>query len=136
MSQNENNEFKEHLRNIIDKGSDDFEKYIMIIATGTIVLSLNMFVNIENEKICVHYFIIGIVVFFISIISILVNHLISIYLNGKTLNETEKDQYSENKRKCRNRIITFINVASIFLIVVGFIFIILFIHHNFNNSFN
>jgi predicted RND superfamily exporter protein len=131
MNRENNSEYQQELKNIINKGTDDFEKYIMLVATGTTVISLNMFMNIPDNRNCVVLFITGVILFFLSTILILIGHLISIDFNNKTLEELEKNALSQEKTDRRNRIITRINYCSIGLILIGFIFTIIFLFKNF-----
>jgi hypothetical protein len=123
------------------KSQDDFEKYINLLASGGLVLSLTFLekiVSLENA-ICKPLVIIGMYLMVVTLLSNLYSHYKSITDSDSTINEIDNEEYNDifkNIEK-RNKIINRLNRVSIWALIIGIASLITFATiniYNMNNS--
>lgn len=137
-TESEINEWKEFRKDVYEnksKSEDDFEKYITLIASGALGLSLTLIdkiVPIESATYkCI--LITGWVFFSLTLLSSLLSHFFSKRFSEKTINEVDKDVDYDTIVKnieSRNSVIEGFNIFSIFTIVMGIFSIVLFVSIN------
>src|SRR5690606_23841505 len=122
----ERQEWIEYRNSVIEnksKSQDDFEKYINLLASGGLVLSLTFLekiVSLENS-ICKPLVIIGMYLMVVTLLSNLYSHYKSITDSDSTIKEIDEKKYNEifkNIEK-RNIIINRLNRVSIWALIVG-----------------
>lgn len=144
MKKKENKVYKngwENYRNAVienkNKSQDDFEKYINLLATGGIVLSLTFlekFVSVTLISFLWTY-IFGLVLLVFTLLSNLYSHYKSINDSDMIIKEIDEKKYDEifqNIEK-RNKPINQLNKASIWCLITGSALILFFITINLNS---
>lgn len=119
------------------KSQDDFEKYINLLASGGIVLSLTFLEKIiTNGNIYGNWlFVVGIILMVTTLLSNLYSHYKSMIDSDLTISEIDEKKYAtifENITK-RNKVINALNKASIWSLIVGVICILTFVTLNLFN---
>lgn len=119
------------------KSQDDFEKYINLLASGGIVLSLTFLEKIITDgNICGKWlFIVGIILMVITLLSNLYSHYKSMIDSDLTISEIDDEKYDQifkNINK-RNKLINLFNKTSIWSLIIGVIFILTFVTLNLFN---
>lgn len=119
------------------KSQDDFEKYINLLASGGIVLSLTFLEKIitVDKTIFKAFYIIGIILLVVTLLSNLYSHYKSIIDSDLTIQEIDEKKYEEvfKNIKKRNTIINRLNRTSIWSLIIGVIFILTFVTINLFN---
>ena len=119
------------------KSQDDFEKYINLLASGGIVLSLTFLekiITVDKTTFKVFY-IIGLILLVATLLSNLYSHYKSIKDSDLTILEIDEKKYDDifkNIEK-RNKIINRLNRTSIWSLIIGVIFILTFVTINLFN---
>ncbi len=131
-------EWIEYRNSVIEnksKSQDDFEKYINLLASGGIVLSLTFLekiITIDKAR-CKFFIVAGMALMIITLLANLYSHYKSMVdsdLTIKDIDEGKFDQIFGNIIK-RNKIINILNTISIGSLIVGMISIITFVTLNF-----
>lgn len=122
------------------KSQDDFEKYINLLASGGIVLSLTFLEKIitVDKTIFKAFYIIGLILLVVTLLSNLYSHYKSIIDSDLTIQEIDEKKYDvvfKNIKK-RNTIINRLNRTSIWSLIIGVIFILTFVTINLFNMSN
>lgn len=118
-------------RDLINKGEDDFEKNIVYISAGTLVLSLTFIEKIVGISGAVNLWtlILSWCLLAFSLITNLISHLISIKFNSNVesmvYNNIPPDTVNHKINKY-NKTMTFINWFSVGALIGGIIFLILY----------
>lgn len=119
------------------KSQDDFEKYINLLASGGIVLSLTFLEKIitVDKTIFKGFYIVGLSLLVITLLSNLYSHYKSINDSDLIIEEIDQELYDEiftNIGK-RNKIINRLNKASIWSLIIGTLLILTFVSINLFN---
>ena len=119
------------------KSQDDFEKYINLLASGGIVLSLTFLEKIitVDKTIFKSLYVIGLILLVLTLLSNLYSHYKSIKDSDLTILEIDEKKYNDifkNIEK-RNKIINRLNRTSIWSLIIGVIFILTFVTLNLFN---
>lgn len=130
-------EWIEYRNSVLDnksKSQDDFEKYINILASGGLVLSLTFFEKIVPlaQAIYKPFVIIGMFLMIVTLLSNLYSHYKSIIdsdLTVKEIDEGKHDDIFKNIDK-RNRKINRLNHVSIWALIIGIVCLIIFVAIN------
>lgn len=128
------NEFRNSVYETKSKSQDDFEKYINLIASGGLGITLAFFdkiVDVKNAEYIV-LIITGWVLLVLTLLSNLISHFLSINYSQKTIDEISKKDYDSvftNVEK-RNKKINILNIISIGAVITGIISIITFVTLN------
>lgn len=119
------------------KSQDDFEKYINLLASGGIVLSLTFLEKIitVDKTIFKAFYVIGLILLIVTLLSNLYSHYKSIIDSDLTIQEIDEKKYEEvfKNIKKRNTIINRLNRTSIWSLIIGVIFILTFVTINLFN---
>lgn len=123
------------------KSQDDFEKYINLLASGGLVLSLTFFEKIVplKEAICKPFVIVGMFLMIITLLSNLYSHYKSMIDSDLTLKEIDEENYTKIFKNItkRNKTINRLNRISIWSVIIGIASLITFVSLNIytmNNS--
>lgn len=117
-----------------NKSQDDFEKYINLLASGVIVLSLTFLEKIVtvDKTTCKGLFIGGLALVVFTLVSNLYSHYKSIKNDNEVLKEIDAEEYDmvfENTMP-RNKIINLLNRISIGSLIIGTVCILSFVSIN------
>ncbi|OXA80804.1 hypothetical protein SAMN05444397_103292 [Flavobacterium aquidurense] len=130
-------EWIEYRNSVLDnksKSQDDFEKYINILASGGLVLSLTFFEKIVplTQAIFKPFVIIGMFLMVITLLSNLYSHYKSIIDSDSTIKEIDEEKYNDIFRNIdkRNRKINRLNQVSIWALIFGIMCLIIFVAIN------
>jgi hypothetical protein len=141
MSKNEEqiSEWKEFRKSVYEnklKSEDDYEKYLTLISSGALALSITFIekiVNLNNAT-CKVLLIAGWVLLTITLLGSLLSHFFSRKYSEKTINDIDDTNIEfevllTNLEK-RNSILEYFNVVNIGTLFSGIILIIIFISTN------
>lgn len=119
------------------KSQDDFEKYINLLASGGIVLSLTFLEKIVtvDKTIFKAFYVLGLILLIVTLLSNLYSHYKSIKDSDLTIQEIDDKKYNDifKNIKKRNKIINRLNRTSIWSLIIGVIFILTFVTINLFN---
>lgn len=130
-------EWIEYRNSVIEnksKSQDDFEKYINILASGALILSLTFFEKIVPlEKAIYKPFVItGMLLMVLTLLSNLYSHYKSITDSDSTIKEIDEEKHEmifTNIEK-RNKVINGLNKVSIWSLIIGILSLITFVTIN------
>ena len=138
-SEDQISEWKEFRKSVYEnklKSEDDYEKYLTLISSGALALSITFIekIVILNNAICKGLLITGWVLLTITLLGSLLSHFFSRKYSEKTINDIddtniEFDVLLANLEK-RNSILECFNVVNIGTLFSGIILIIIFISTN------
>ena len=132
--ENEWNNFRNSVYETKSKSQDDFEKYINVIASGGIALTIAFFDKIVKIETAgnIWIIIIGWILLVITLLSNLISHYLTIQYAEKTINEINDKLYDSifDNVKIRNKKTTILNIISIVALFTGIASIITFIIFN------
>jgi hypothetical protein len=141
MGKKEKKDFEkgwENYRNAVienkNKSQDDFEKYINLLATGGIVLSLTFLEKIVSV-VSISFlwaYIVGLFLLVFTLLSNLYSHYKSMNDSDMIIKEIDEEKYDEIFRNIekRNKPINKLNKASIWCLIIGSTLILFFITIN------
>lgn len=116
------------------KSQDDFEKYINLLASGGIVLSLTFLEKITSlVKIeYIVFYLIGLILLVLTLISNLYSHHKSIQDSDSIIREIDEKKYEDIFKNIdeRNKLINILNLTSIWSLIIGTILILTFVSIN------
>ena len=116
------------------KSQDDFEKYINILASGGLVLSLTFFEKIVplEKAICKPFVITGMFLMVLTLLSNLYSHYKSILDSDSTIKEIDNEKFETIFRNIegRNKVINRLNRVSIWSLIIGIVSLITFVTIN------
>lgn len=122
------------------KSQDDFEKYINILASGGLVLSLTFFEKIVplEKAICKPFVITGMFLMVLTLLSNLYSHYKSILDSDSTIKEIDNEKFETIFKNIegRNRIINRLNRLSIWSLIIGIVSLITFVTINISSMDN
>ncbi|MFV8339614.1 hypothetical protein ACNQGL_10120 [Flavobacterium sp. LB3P21] len=122
------------------KSQDDFEKYINLLASGGLVLSLTFFEKIVplNKAIFKPFVIAGMFLMVLTLLSNLYSHYKSIVDSDTTIKEIDEEKFEEIFKNIdvRNKTINRLNKISIWSLIIGAISLITFVTINIYNMDN
>jgi hypothetical protein len=117
-----------------NKSQDDFEKYINLLASGGIIVSLTFLEKIVSiTKISfLGFYIIGLLLLVVTLLSNLYSHYKSMNDSDKIVKEIDEEKYEEifKNIEIRNKPINNLNKASISSLIIGTILILTFVTIN------
>lgn len=128
-----------------NKSQDDFEKYINLLASGGLVLSLTFLEKIVSvkEPAGLWLFVLSLLGFVLTLLSNLYSHYQSIKDSDATIKEIDEQQYEQIFKNIdkRNKPINRLNRISIWSLISGTLLILIFLtinlftmNNNTNNS--
>ncbi len=136
-------EWIEYRNSVIEnksKSQDDFEKYINLLASGGLVLSLTFFEKIVplDKAISKPFVILGMFLMVITLLSNLYSHYKSLIDSDATIKEIDDEKYKEIFKNidARNKTINRLNRLSIWSLIIGIISLITFVTINIYNMDN
>lgn len=116
------------------KSQDDFEKYINLIASGGIVLSLTFLEKIVSleKAVCKSLIVIGMYLMVFTLLSNLYSHYKSILDSDATIRDIDKKKFKKIFKKIekRNRVINVLNRISIWALILGIFSLVTFVTIN------
>jgi hypothetical protein len=126
-------EFKKNSEEILQKSQEDFEKQLSFISAGTLGISMFLIEKVikdlssANHKwtIIFSWCLLG-----FTLVGNLVSHFLAVQFNYRNIKEIDTDSYSQEKSKCRNNIIQGFNIATLGTLLIGIIFLIIFLSIN------
>jgi hypothetical protein len=126
-------EFKKSSEEILQKSQEDFEKQLSFISAGTLGISMFLIekvikdLSIANHKwiIISSWCLLG-----VTLVGNLVSHFLAVQFNYRNIKEIDADSYNQEKSICRNNIIQGFNIATLVTLLIGIIFLILFLSIN------
>ena len=132
--------FSKSVYEIKSKSQDDFEKYINLIASGGLGLTIAFFDKIVIIDIAISLWIIvfGWFLLALTLLTNLISHFLSVRFSGLTISEINNKQYDvifTNVVK-RNKIINTLNLVSLVSLITGVTSIIIFVTINIYNMNN
>lgn len=117
-----------------NKSQDDFEKYINLLASGGIIISLTFLEKITAVvKIeYIVFYLLGLFLLVLTLISNLYSHHKSIQDSDLIIKEIDKEKYDDIFKNIdkRNKPINLLNTASIWSLIIGTILILTFVSIN------
>jgi hypothetical protein len=117
-----------------NKSQDDFEKYINLLATGGIVLSLTFLEKITAVvKIeFMFFYIIGLILLIVTLLSNLYSHYKSMQDSDLIIMEIDNEKYDDIFKNIdkRNKPISLLNQLSIWSLIIGTLLIVAFVSIN------
>jgi len=128
------NEFRNSVHTTKSKSQDDFEKYINLLASGGLAITIAFFDKIVNikESIYIRLIVCGWILLVLTLLINLISHYFSISYSERTIGEINKKQYDDvfiNVEK-RNKVLNVLNGISITTLILGIISIITFVTLN------
>jgi hypothetical protein len=136
LIESEWNEFRNSVYETKSKSQDDFEKYINVLASGGLAITIAFFDKIVDihSAICVFLIVLGWVLLVATLLSNLVSHYLSISYAQNTIDEINEKKYDDvfTNVKKRNTCIKFLNGLSIVALIIGIVSIIVFVIINLN----
>lgn len=119
------------------KSQDDFEKYINLIASGGLGLTITFIDKIVpiKDAICIWIITLGWILLAITLLTNLLSHHISAKFSAKVIQNIDDENYESifNNSEQNNKIINRYNNTSIYSLFGGIIAIILFVTINIYN---
>ncbi|MBZ4034520.1 hypothetical protein K6T82_07065 [Flavobacterium sp. 17A] len=119
------------------KSQDDFEKYINLLASGGIVLSVTFLEKIVSleEAICKSLIIIGMYLMVFTLLSNLYSHYKSILDSDATIKDIDEKKFKKIFKKIekRNKVINVLNMISIWSLIIGVFLLVTFATINIYN---
>ena len=117
-----------------NKSQDDFEKYINLLASGGIIVSLTFLEKITAVvKIeYIIFYLIGLLLLVVTLISNLYSHHKSIQDSDSIIKEIDEEKYEDIFKNIdkRNKPINLLNITSIWSLIIGTILILTFVSIN------
>ena len=128
------NEFRNSVYETKSKSQDDFEKYINLLASGGLAITIAFFDKIVNVRTAefIWLIIIGWILLVLTLLLNLISHNLSINYSQKTIDEINDKNYDcifDNVKK-RNKKINIFNKFSLGFLISGIISIIIFVTLN------
>lgn len=130
-------EWIEYRNSVIEnksKSQDDFEKYINLLASGALVLSLTFFEKIVtlDKAICKPFVVLGMFLMVVTLLSNLYSHYKSIIDSDLTIKEIDEEKYKSifENIESRNTTINRLNRISIWSLIIGILSLITFVTIN------
>lgn len=127
-------DFRNSVYETKSKSEDDFEKYINLLASGGLAITIAFFDKIVdiNKAENIALIIIGWILLVLTLLSNLISHYKSISYSQKTIDEIEEKKYDDvfSNLKNRNKTIKFLNGFSIVSVIIGITSIIVFVTLN------
>lgn len=128
------NEFRNSVYETKSKSQDDFEKYINVIASGGLAITIAFFDKVVDihKSTYISLIIIGWILLVLTLLTNLISHYLSISHAQQTIDEINEKKYDDvfiNVKK-RNGCIKILNGISIGSLIIGIIFIIIFVTLN------
>lgn len=125
-------EYRKSLLEQKSKSDDDFEKYITFIASGALGLTLTILNKITPIDFAVYIWLVatGWVLLALTLLINLLSHFLSSKYTNKSIDEIDENiDYASLKEKLhkRNKIINNLNSGSIFLLIAGVMFILIYV---------
>jgi hypothetical protein len=140
LIESEWNDFRNSVYETKSKSQDDFEKYINVLASGGLAITIAFFDNIVDIHIAVYVYLIvlGWILLVVTLLSNLISHYLLISYAQKTIDEINQKQYDDVfiNVKNRNRFVNILNGFSIGSLIIGIISIIIFVTINLNSMNN
>lgn len=131
---NEWNAFRNSVYETKSKSQDDFEKYINIIASGGLAITIAFFDKIVDINVAeyITLIIIGWVLLVFTLLSNLISHHLSINYSEKTISEINNEEYDAVFKNVasRNKNVKILNLFSIGSLIAGITIIIVFVTLN------
>ena len=130
-------EYRNSVSDNKSKSQDDFEKYINLLASGGLLLSLTFMEKIVpvDKSICKFLIVSGMFLMVVTLLSNLYSHYKSMLDSDATIKDIDKENYDDifkNIEK-RNKVINRLNRISIWSLIIGIILIISFATINIYN---
>lgn len=117
-----------------NKSQDDFEKYINLLASGGIIVSLTFLEKITAVvKIeYIIFYLIGLFLLVVTLISNLYSHHKSIRDSDSIIKEIDEEKYEDIFKNIdkRNKPINLLNITSIWSLIIGTLLILTFVSIN------
>lgn len=117
-----------------NKSQDDFEKYINLLASGGIIVSLTFLEKITAVvKIeYIIFYLIGLFLLVLTLLSNLYSHHKSIQDSDSIIKEIDEEKYEDIFKNIdkRNKPINLLNITSIWSLIIGTILILTFVSIN------
>ena len=127
-------EYKNSVSENKNKSQDDFEKYINLLASGGIIVSLTFLEKITAVvKIeYIIFYLIGLVLLVLTLISNLYSHHKSIQDSDSIIKEIDEEKYEDIFKNIvkRNKLINLLNITSIWSLIIGTTLILTFVSIN------
>jgi hypothetical protein len=127
-------EFRNSVYETKSKSQDDFEKYINVLASGGLAITIAFFDKVVDIHKSTHIFLIilGWILLVLTLLSNLISHYLSISYSQKTIDEINEKKYDDvfTNVKKRNGFIKILNGFSIGSLIIGIISIIIFVTIN------
>lgn len=127
-------EFRNSVYETKSKSQDDFEKYINLIASGGLAITIAFFDKIVdiNKAFCIALIVIGWILLVLTLLLNLISHYLSIQYSQKTIDEINDEKYDDvfTNVASRNKIVDTLNLISIFSLITGISIIIIFVTLN------
>ena len=128
------NEFRNSVYETKSKSQDDFEKYINVLASGGLAITIAFFdkiVDIHKSN-YIFLIILGWVLLVTTLLANLISHYLSISYAQKTIDEINEKKYDDvfTNVKKRNKCINILNGLSISTLITGIVSIIIFVTIN------
>jgi hypothetical protein len=126
-------EFKKSSEETLQKSQEDFEKQLSFISAGTLGISMFLIEKVikdlqtANNKwlIIGSWSLLG-----FTLVGNLVSHFLAVRFNYRNIKEIDTDKYSQDKSICRNNIIQACNIITLVTLLIGIIFLIVFLSIN------
>lgn len=131
--------FRTNLVETLNKNQEDFEKQLIYVSAGTLGASMFLIDKIVKDISLSHYkgFLILSWIFLGGTIVInAISHFIAMNFNYKSIEEIDKETYSQIVALSRNKKLKYLNLTTVITLLIGIFFLILFTSININMSDN
>jgi len=121
--------FRKNSEVVLQKSQDDFEKQLSYISAGTLGISMFLIEKVVKDltKVqCKWILIVSWSLLGFTLVGNLISHYFCINFNYKTIEEIDHDKYDRLKAERRNKLVKIMNTSTVFALVIGIIFLIIF----------
>ncbi|MCW3074270.1 MAG: hypothetical protein JWP69_1339 [Flaviaesturariibacter sp.] len=126
-------EYQSHLKELVNKSQESFEKQLSYISAGSLSISMGFIKNVVGELSKSKYegFIIGSwSLMGVTLLINLLSHVFTSNCHNKTIEEIGDGQYDYINALCRHNDIKKLNYVSIATLILGIAFLLIFISLN------
>jgi ABC-type phosphate transport system permease subunit len=125
--------YKEELVDLHKKSQETFEQQLSYISAGCLALSIGFLKDFVKDIAHAHtrfFLMIGWILMIITLLMNLVSHLLSTGFYEKSISELNNQRFDSNKSDRRFKIVTILNWFCVGSLIVGILFIVVFVYNN------
>lgn len=125
--------YQTHLKELVNKSQESFEKQLSYLSTGTLTVSLAFIKDVVGELSKTRFEGFLIVAWSLMGLTLLINllsHVFTSNCHNKTIEEINDRKYDYSKAICRFNNIKKLNYLSISTLILGIVFLLIFVSIN------